>query len=53
MSNVEVLKIEAGTTIKLNGIPFQLISDTEVLGLRSNLDLSMREDNPEDKKVDK
>lgn len=42
MSNENSLRddlvIPAGTTIKFNGVPFSLISDTNVQGLEANLE---------------
>lgn len=40
VKNLEVLKLDAGTLIHVNGIPFQLTSETDVLGVKSNLDIA-------------
>lgn len=49
MSNKNILSddlvIPAGTTIKFNGIPFTLISDTKVQGLESNLEYAKNYEN--------
>lgn len=34
------LVLDAGTTVKVNGIPFALAQDTIVSGLQTNLDLA-------------
>lgn len=39
------LIIPAGTTIKFNGLPFILISDTKVRGLESNLEYAKNYEN--------
>ena len=44
MSEVKILIIPKGTTIKINGIPFTLKEDTEVYGLVSNLELAFNSD---------
>ncbi|OCL99546.1 hypothetical protein AAX29_00587 [Aliarcobacter thereius] len=41
MKKLEELIISKGTIIHLNGIPFELSQDTNVLGLQSNLDLAL------------
>ena len=38
--NTKVLAIPKGTTIKINGIPFTLKEDTEVYGVKANLELA-------------
>ena len=37
---VTELRIAKGTTIKFNGLPFELIHETEVSGLESNMKLA-------------
>jgi hypothetical protein len=34
--NTEVISIPAGTTIKWNGLPFQLVNDTDAYGREEN-----------------
>ena len=39
------LVIQSGTTIKFNGVPFMLMSDTKVQGLESNLEYAKNYEN--------
>lgn len=41
MKKLEELTISKGTIIHLNGIPFELSKDTDVLGLKDNLNLAL------------
>jgi len=40
----EIIIMKRGTIIKLNGIPFELASDTRVIGLLNNYKLALKLD---------
>jgi len=44
----EIIILNKGTIIKLNGIPFELASDTRVIGVLSNYNLALTLGNKEE-----
>jgi hypothetical protein len=42
MKRMEKVIIKAGTLIHFQGVPFRLVSDTEMFGLQVNLDMALK-----------